>query len=228
MHFKMCFQGCHMRHLASPLCGWWERSCLRSHSPGWVKPGWALGVQPSLCTLDKTLPSALEVSWLFCTGSMVWCIHLSATLISSNLFNCLGYSVNIICVHDFIRTGMMYIDHSQTWQMTDALICWSRATPESSSLNQSALRWRSPPYTQVFPPPPLPLPPPVSTSLWVLPSSSTLLLTFLQGLWDQRGLPWSRMTYSALSWIEQKVSHFLAAPGMPGQLQCPALLSSTR
>lgn len=57
-------------------------------------------------------------------------------LISSNLFNCLGFLVDIICVRDFIHTGMMYRDHSKSWQMTDALICRSRTTAKSPSLNR--------------------------------------------------------------------------------------------
>lgn len=109
----------------------------------WHKLASALLIEPCLPPWQSIGPSAQGARF----------IHLSETLISSNLFNCLGYSVNIICVHDFIHPGMMYMDHSKTWQMTDAMMCRSRATPECSSLPQSALGWSSPPSTPITLPP---------------------------------------------------------------------------
>lgn len=153
----------------------------------WHKLASALSIEPCLPPWQSVGPPAQGAQF----------IHLSEMLVSSNLFNCLGYSVNIICVHDFIHPGMMYMDHSKTWQMTDAMMCPSRATPKSSSLHQSALGWRSPPYT------PFTLPP--STPLRAPPSSSTLSHS-CKGFGIKEDL--KQNDPFALSLREQKVSHF--------------------
>lgn len=177
----------------------------------WHKLASALLMEPCLQPWQSVGPPAQGARF----------IHLSETLISSNLFNCLGYSVNIICVHDFIHPGMMYVDHSQTWQMTDAMMCWSRATPKSSSLHQSALGWRNSRYTPVSLPP--------STPLGAPPSSSTLSHS-CKGFGIKEDL--KQNDPFALSWREQKFptsnscSRDARAAPVPSSAQlCSALLA---
>lgn len=99
-------------------------------------------------------------------------------------------------------TGMMYIDHFEAWQMTDALVCLSRATPQSPSLDK--VPWARETLLHTW----------VSLSLlWGrLLQAPVSCLHSCKGFGIKEDLP-------PLPWLEQKILHFSAA------LEVPALLT---
>lgn len=115
MHFKMCFQGCQVRHMASP--GWmWVmgKKLSKLPQPGLGRARWVLVTRVRLSSLLRKPCLQLwhSADSMHREHGLFICQN---PLISSNLFNCLGFLVDIICVRDFIHTAMMYREHSRSW-----------------------------------------------------------------------------------------------------------------